>query len=127
MLDTRTTDTDCDRLVRAFAALRLRDVAAMHSAGDTMAQGLEDVDQVLGESPAYIGYCFYHGQDVERAMAGEGLYLAFGPRDPDLEESEGPAIGHMIVEELTRTGLTPTWDGTFDQRILIESFDWHAR
>lgn len=123
--DTRVADTDCDRLVRVFAALRGRQVAALHSAGQEMSQGLAEVDELLAGAPEFIGYCFYHRDDVERAIAGGGLYIAFGPRDPEVEETEGPAIGRIVVEELTKAGLTTSWDGTFEQRILIESFHWN--
>jgi len=43
-----------------------------------------------------------HRQDLERAVPGEGRYLAFGPIDARNEATEAPRIGAMIVEKLTR-------------------------
>jgi hypothetical protein len=47
--------------------------------------------------------------------------------DAKKEETEGPRIGAMIVEELTRVGFAIKWDGTFDQRISIPTIDWKRR
>jgi hypothetical protein len=44
--------------------------------------------------------------------------------DAKKEETEGPRIGAVIVEELTRAGLTVKWNGTFGQRICIPAIDW---
>jgi len=43
------------------------------------------------------------------------------------EETEGPRIGAMIVEELARVGFAVTWNSTFNQRILIPAIDWKRR
>jgi len=122
--------TDCDRLDSAFAALNARGIIALQNAGYTQSDGYDDVRQNYHERSdrdSVVGYCFYHGQDLERAVHSEGLYLAFGPMDAKKEKSEGPRIGAMIVEELTRAGFAVKWDGTFDQRISIPAIDWKRR
>ena len=127
---TWPTTTDCDRLDGAFAALNARGIIALQNAGYTQSDGYDDVRQSYhahSDRDAVIGYCFYHGQDLERAVHGEGLYLAFGPMDAKKEETEGPRIGAMIVEELTRAGLDAKWNGTFAQRIFIPAIDWKRR
>ena len=50
-----------------------------------MSDGLSDISEYLAENgrDGILGYCFYHGQDLERAIAGGGLMLAFG----DLEDT----------------------------------------
>jgi hypothetical protein len=122
--------TDCDRLDSVFASLNARGIIALQNAGHTQSDGYDDVSQSYDERSdrdTVIGYCFYHGQDLERAVLGEGLYLAFGPMDAKKEKTEGPRIGTMIVEELARAGFAVTWNGTFDQRILIPAIDWKRR
>lgn len=122
--------TDCDRLEAAFAAMSARGIIALQNAGYTQSDGYSDVLHYAESHPSrsqLIGYCFYHGQDLERAVDGGGLYLAFGPIDPAQEQSAGPAVGRAIVEELDRAGLRAEWDGTFDKRISIPTLDWKHR
>jgi hypothetical protein len=47
--------------------------------------------------------------------------------NPKDEQTEGPEIGKIIVEELQRHGFRLDWDGTFGKRILITPFDWKKR
>jgi hypothetical protein len=119
--------TDCDRLDAAFAAMRAAGVVALQNAGFTQSDGYDDVRDVvrLTTDPArLVGYCFYHGQDLERAVEGRDLYLAFGPLDPKLEQSAGLAVGHTIVAALEAQGLSVAWDGTFEQRIAVQDLVW---
>ena len=124
--------TDCDRLDAAFAALNARGVVALQNAGETQSDGFEESRRVGraridagGERP--VGYCFYHGQDLERAAAGGPLYLAFGPSRASEERTVGVEIGEMIREELERAGLTVEWDGTFNARICLPDLNWQKR
>jgi len=50
--------------------------------------------------------------------------LAFGPIDPNDEETRGAEVGQMIQEELERVGLRVQWNGTFSQRILLPDITW---
>jgi len=122
--------TDCDRLDVAFRALCSRGVIALQNAGYTQSDGYHDVGQALRSCPepaAILGYCFFHGQDLERAVNGDGVYLAFGPIDPNLEQTVGPQVGKMVIEELGRAGLESIWNGSFGQRILVPKVDWKKR
>lgn len=76
--------TDCDRLDKAFGAINKRNIIGLQNAGYTQSDGYDDFREAYHDSSnkaAVIGYCFYHGQDLERAVAGGGLFLAFGPVD----------------------------------------------
>ena len=122
-------ETDCDRLDQVFAALNRQGVIALQNAGITQSDGYDDVREIYQEArdpSRFIGYCFYHGQDLESAVLGQGLHLAFGPMQPENEESDGPKIGALIVKELERKGFKVRWDGTFKQRIFVE-IDWKKR
>jgi hypothetical protein len=122
--------TDCDKLDRVFAALNTRGIIALQNAGYTQSDGYDDVREIYdprSDRDKMVGYCFYHGQDLERAVNGEGLYLAFGPMDAQNEETAGPRVGAMIVAELERMGFSAQWDGTFNQRIYVPAIDWKRR
>jgi hypothetical protein len=120
-------ETDCDRLDRVFETLNAQGICALQNAGYTQSDGFSDVSEVIAEEGRenFRGYCFYHGQDLERAIAGHGLLLAFG----DLEQSEAQsiAIARSIIEALTKERFTTKWDGTTKQRIDIRNIDWKRR
>lgn len=122
--------TDCDRLDKAFEAINRRGIIGLQNAGHTQSDGYDDFRMTLDKHPKkaeVIGYCFYHGQDLSRAVDGGGLYLAFGPTDPAAEEKQGPMVGNIVREELERTGLKVNWDGTFANRMLIPGIVWQKR
>ena len=119
--------TDCDRLDQAFEQLHSLGVICLQNAGYTQSDGFSDVQEALraqAQPESFFGYCFYHGQDLERAVNGEGLHLTFGPLNPELESTRGLEIGQLIVNTLTESKLPALWDGTFAQRIFISPFDW---
>jgi len=122
--------TDCDRLNEAFLAINRRRVIALQNAGYTQSDGYDDFLQALDESPdkiSILGYCYYHGQDLERAVRGGGLYLSFGPTDPKTEATKGAEVGRIIQEEMARVGLPVKWDGGFSTRIHIPRLTWQRR
>ena len=127
---TWPSTTDCDKLDKVFAALNTRGIIALQNAGYTQSDRYGDAREIYesrSDRDKVIGYCFYHGQDLERAVNGEGLYLAFGPMDAQNEETAGPRVGAMIVAELERMGFSAQWDGTFNQRIYVPAIDWKRR
>jgi hypothetical protein len=122
--------TDCDKLDAVFAALNERNIIALQNAGNTQSDGYYDVRKEYEShlrQDEIIGYCFYHRQDLDQAVDCGHMYLAFGPMDPEKEETEGPAVGAVIVEELKRAGFDVEWNGTFQQRIFIPRLDWKRR
>src|SRR5688572_28650350 len=124
--------TDCDRLDRVFTALNKRGVIALQDAGYTQSDGYDDVraayDALHESERSHVsGYCFYHRQDLETAVHGQGLYLAFGPIDPSTEDVDGLRIGHVVVEELSKAGFAAEWNGTFGQRIFVRQLTWQRR
>jgi hypothetical protein len=70
------------------------------------------------------GYAFYHMQDTERAVVGDGVYLAYGAIE------EGPFAATRIAQEicdaLRAEGLVVEWDGTVEKRVLVK-LDWKRR
>lgn len=121
--------TDWDRLDRAFRALDRHGVIALHLAGFTQSDGLEEVEddyqEVGGEKSNYAGHCFYTEQDQKRALDGAGLYIGFGHLSGD--DAKGIAVGHRLRAALEAEGLTVEWDGTIKSRLFIKDFRWQRR
>ena len=122
-------ETDCDKLDRAFSELNAMGVIALQNAGYTQSDGMEDMveqyDELGGDTSPVIGYSFYHGQDLERAVRGEGLMLTFG--DINGEDEKGEKIGQIIHDTLRKAGFNVEWDGTINKRIEIKNLDWKKR
>lgn len=119
--------TDFDRLDRAFKALKDKGVLCLHNAGYTMSDGHDNSNEALGNFPKgqFFGYCFYHGQDTERAVFGDGLMLAYDHVEGDVPDKI--KVAEALKKELVNAGFTIEWDGTTDQRINIPNFDWKHR
>jgi hypothetical protein len=96
----------------------------------TQSDGYDDFLAIYENHPhknRVIGYCFYHGQDLERVVSGGPLLFSFGPSNSKLEATEGPKIGQLIEQCLTVVGFKVYWDGTIEQRISIPKFNWQRR
>ncbi len=122
--------TDSDRLADAFSDLSQSGILAVQWAGDTLDEGFEVVNERLEtldpEGEIYAGACFFHSQDMDRALYGEGLSVAFGHLHSD-EAEDYVAIGKRVVEALQRHGLQVSWNGTDRQRIGLPDFCWRRR
>ena len=92
-----------------------------------MSDGISDVSEVLHEQgrTGIRGYCFYHGQDVERAVAGAGLTIAFGDLDDDKRKKT--EIGHLVKDVLREAGFTVEWNGDPETRLNLPKIDWKRR
>jgi hypothetical protein len=121
--------TDCDRLDRVFAALEAQGIIVEQDAGLTKSDGIEDVTEAYedtgGEESGIVGYCFYHGQDLDRVMKNGDLWLAFG--DFLGGEERGVEIGRRIRRTLEDVGFTVKWSGSVRERILVRGIRWQRR
>ncbi len=119
--------TDCDRLDKVFYDLHEAGICALSNTGTTMSDGYSDVTEALAHAPAehYRGYCFYHGQDVESALDGHGVWIAFGALDP--LPARAVEAGEVVAAALRDAGLTIAWDETAATRIHILPFNWQKR
>lgn len=118
--------TDCDRLNDAFAAAERADFVALQNAGYTMSDALSDVDEAAAErTPRPRFYCFFHGQDLERAVNGEGLMIAFGSFSDTLGDKK--KAGQRISAHLQDAGLTVSWSGDAEERLHLPKLDWKRR
>ena len=137
--------TDCDRLDSAFAELERHGILCRQNYGSTDGHAeLEDETLLALEKGRVLrGYCFYVGQDTDKAIESGSLFLAFGPGPVAEEEmlpvSEerirdvmngfskvehvGTAVAREIVATLQYHGLNAQWSGSIMESIQIQ-MDW---
>ena len=122
-----TYPTDPEKLRTVFDNLCKQKIVALHNAGYTQSDAIYDVQDVWqdlednGIKP--IGYCYYHGQDLERVIQTGILCIGFyGEKEKN--DKEAIIIGHKIVSLLKEQGFTVEWDGSASKRIEIHDFNW---
>jgi hypothetical protein len=122
-------ETDCDRLDAVFDTLEDQGVIALQNAGYTQSDGLSDVAEVYreacSEESGFDGYCFYHGQDLERVVESGALYLAFG--DVEGDDVKGTEIGHRIKRAFEAAGFVVEWNESIKTRLLVSNIRWQRR
>jgi hypothetical protein len=120
--------TDCDRLESAFAALDAAGIVARQHFSCCGTCGATDIhdemDRVAKDGQPVRGYTFFHVQDTEHAVDGDGLFLSYGSVDRDKETAV--AIGQEVVAALREQGLEPDWNGRHANRIGL-SIAWQRR
>jgi hypothetical protein len=123
-----TGQTLNDRLEEAFAELTDSGIVALEDAGYTASDGWDDCREAADDLDEPRGAVFFHGQDVERGVRGEGLLLAFGAlgRGEDPDEASA-AIGREVCEVLGKYGVPTAWSGAATDRIAIPPFPWQKR
>lgn len=118
--------TDFDKLKDCFVKLNKNNIISIHNAGYTVDEGVNDAFEVFHHlktrdlSP--IGFCFYHFQDIERAIDSEVLAIAFG--DFENSEEKSVEIGMILVNVLENNGFSVNWNGDVNSRIEIKPFKW---
>jgi hypothetical protein len=121
--------TDFDRLDQLFQSLRGEGILAEHDAGFTKQDGWDTVLDLYkeegGKRSGITGLCFYTTQDMEGAMEGSGLWLAYGHISGD--GRKGGAVGRRVREACEDAGFTVEWDGSVKTRLLLKNFRWQRR
>ncbi|MEB2842856.1 hypothetical protein GAO09_28050 [Rhizobiales bacterium RZME27] len=122
-------ETDVDRLEAAFEQLGKVDIIALHNAGNTRSDGRSDAEdeyharKEAGRSSR--GWLFYHAQDVDGALSGGELHIAFGAFED--ADNMAPVIAREAMAVLGQHGLKAEWDGDVGQRIRVAPFLWRKR
>ncbi|MFT3705544.1 MAG: hypothetical protein QM802_24455 [Agriterribacter sp.] len=97
------TPTDTERLIKAFDELCNANIIALHNAGYTTSDGEYEIVEVERELRKMDimsdGYCFYHTQDLSRAIESENpsLYIAFQKVDNSNDEVT-IGVGKRVAE-----------------------------
>jgi hypothetical protein len=122
-------ETDCDRLDELFEALNAEGIIALQNAGYTQSDGIDDVTEAYedagGKASSVTGYCFYHGQDLERVLEGGDLWLTFG--DIGGDDEKGVRVGERIKAAAASKRFKVNWNGSIKTRILLTDIDWKRR
>lgn len=120
-------ETDCDRLDAAFAELSDAGIVALHNAGGTTTDGIVSVGEALDEigRDGIRGYCFYHSQDVDRALTDGQLLIAFGDLHDDPRQAAN--VAQSVQRVLEQHGFQVEWNGDVGTRLNIPVFDWKRR
>jgi len=125
---TWTHPTDFERLAETFDDLILERIVCLHKAGYTKSDGegdcMETIERLNDLGIKAIGFCYYHSQDLGRAVDPEirNLYLGFD--SPTQNDNEALFVANRIVDKLKGHGFEVSWPGTVDQRIEIKNLDW---
>jgi hypothetical protein len=123
------TPTDTEKLIKAFDELCDQNIIALHNAGYTTRDGeyeVVEVERELQENEVVSdGYCFYHEQDLARAISIEdsGLYITFQKVDNSDEETT-LAVGKKVAEVLKNNGFEVKWNECARTKIKIPGFRW---
>ncbi len=121
--------TDWDRLDLAFDALIEQGMIALHVAGFTQSDGLDDVEFEYENSDRdkseYTGHCFYTEQDMECALGGGGIFIGFGHLSG--KKAKGVEVGQKVQAALEEQGFKVTWNGTIGERLQIKKFRYQRR
>jgi hypothetical protein len=116
------------RLRNVFDALNRERIIAIHFAGYTMDDGFEEVGKVFqfmknNEIPRR-GYCFYHQQDIERALDESEKYLFLAFHSMNGDKKLAMEVGERISVLLIENGFAVEWNHGLDSRIKINNFSW---
>lgn len=120
-----TEINDCDRLMQAFEALRGEGVVCCENfsccgnCGSSEIWEIVEMAQSMGKT--IKGYVFYHQQDTERAVEGDGLYFNYGS-----VQGLSEATAKRLVDQLANAGLKPTWNGSSSTRVFVP-LEWKRR
>lgn len=119
--------TDCDRLDAVFDRLDSHGILALANAGYTSSDAHGDAWQLVKEAPPgrYRGFCYYHGQDVERAVEGEPLFIGFDAVEENPKAKQ--AIGQEVAASIREAGFEVDWNGDPETRMSIAGIDWKRR
>lgn len=77
------------------------------------------MDAAQAEGNDVKGYVFYHMQDTENAVEGNGVFFNYGATDGRMAED----TARMLVEALKEAGLAPEWNGSVNTRVFVP-LDW---
>lgn len=120
--------TDFEKLVKVFDQLNREKIISLHKAGHTRQDGESDCISIIKELESaetlnIKGYCYYHAQDLERAIKKNGnLYIGYNGYNQD--DTLAKQVANRIVELLQTESFKIDWSGSLDDRIKITEIDW---
>lgn len=120
---------DNDRLDAVFAELNANGIIAHQDFACCTSCATGHLHDEMGSRAAddlmVRGFAYYHAQDTDHAIEGEGLWIGYGALSCDIESELD--VPNTIIRVLRKHGFAPEWDGSFDTRIFVPSFIWQCR
>jgi hypothetical protein len=120
--------TDFERLAKTFDELIAERIVCLHNAGFTRSDGegdcMEAIEQLDELEIKAIGFCYYHSQDLGRAVDPEAKNLLLGFNSVVEDDNDAILIAKRIINKLEKNGFKVNWSGTVDERMEIENIDW---
>ena len=120
-----TEMTDNDKLTAAFQELNEAGIRAEENYGYEASDCGELYREIRGDKK-WRGYCFYHNQDLVRAVLDGNLMLRFSASVDKPTDEDNCQIANIIVDALRKKGLNPDWNGDPNRTISI-SLIWQRR
>lgn len=102
--------TDNDKLTAAFDELTKSGIRAEENYGYEASDCGELYREIRGDTK-WKGYCFYHNQDLVRAVLDGVLMIRFCAAVDKPTDEENRQIGNTVANTLRTNGLTPGWNG----------------
>jgi len=120
--------TDCDRLDQVFEDLEHQGIISRQNFSCCgtcgSAEILDEMSAAQNKGKKVRGYAFYHVQDTESAVEGEGIYLNYGSVYNNYLAQV--LAGHKIAKVIKNHGLKVEWNGSLRRRIFVQ-LDWKRR
>lgn len=114
-------ETATERALAALESLSARGIVARPDFTCCGTCGAAEIGAEASEGDR--GYVFFHQQDTEAAVTGEGLHLSYGTFDG----ADATTIGHEVVSALADAGQPTVWNGSASRRILVSPLEWQRR
>ncbi|MEV5826250.1 hypothetical protein AB0L25_11795 [Spirillospora sp. NPDC052242] len=125
--ETWPDELDTDRLQRAFRELDTSGIVARLDHTCCQNCGIDEIGGEVAKGDEPRGYVFAHRQDMQAAVPGGALTLAYGVFCEDEQPPDAQAaIGEEVAAALRRHGLRVDWDGSPRRRIDV-ALTWRRR
>lgn len=122
--------SDFDKLVHVFEELEKDGIIALDNFSCCGTCGPGDITEFVkvsqqehGYDDELKGYAFFHEQDTESAIDGNGVYLSYGNFPLRENESEAIKIGKSVAQRLREADFNVVWNETLQTRIHV-SVKW---
>ncbi|MFC1418161.1 DUF6891 domain-containing protein [Streptacidiphilus cavernicola] len=117
------SETDPERLTRAFAALEAAGITARENFTCCLNCGQTEIG--AGAAAGARGYVYFHEQCTDGAVSGSGLTLLYGGFDGSTGTTT--LIGREVAAAIEAAGLPVQWDGDPERAITVTPLDWRRR
>lgn len=117
--------TDNDKLTIAFQRLNEAGIRALENYGYE-ASDCGELYSEIRDDPQWRGYCFYHNQDLVRAVLGGPLGIRFSAAVDQPTDDDNRGVGKTVVDAMRAEGLQTEWNGD-PHRVISVTIEWQRR